>query len=144
MALESIVNELYLPYTREQVWGALTDSAALARWLLPNDFAARVGHRFTFRTDPVPPYFDGIVHCEVTEVRPPERLAYTWVGGPLLKTLITFTLRPQGAGTNLRLEHSGFDTSTPAGRAAKDGLSHGWLAPDLAERIGAVIAEMGR
>ena len=71
MALESIVNEFYLPYTPEQVWRALTDSAALERWLMPNDFAARVGHRFTFRTTPVPPYFDGIVHCEVTEVDPP-------------------------------------------------------------------------
>jgi uncharacterized protein YndB with AHSA1/START domain len=141
MALESIVNELYLPFTPEQVWGALADSAALARWLMPNDFAPRIGHRFTFRTDPVPPYFDGTVHCEVLEVRPPERLIYTWVSKPFLDTLITFSLRPEGAGTHLRLEHSGFDTSTPSGRAAKAGLSHGWLAHNLAERIGAVIRE---
>lgn len=140
MALESIVNEISLPHTPAQVWRALTDSAALATWLMPNDFAPRVGHRFTFRTTPVPPYFDGTVHCEVIEVTPPARLAYTWVGGPQIDTVLTFTLRPQGAGTLLRLEHSGFDTSTPAGRAAKAGLSRGWLALRLAERIAGVIA----
>lgn len=139
MALESIVNELYLPHTPEQVWRALTDSAALECWLMPNDFAARVGHRFTFRTTTVPPYFDGVVHCEVTEVEPPARLAYTWAGGPITGTVVSFALRQHGEGTHLRLEHAGFDTDIPAARMAKDNLSGGWLAANLAERIGAAI-----
>lgn len=139
MALESIVNELYLPYTPEQVWGALADSAALERWLMPNDFVARVGHRFTFRTAPVPPHFDGVVRCEVTALEPPIRLAYTWVGGPLLDTLVTFTLRQEGNGTRLRLEHSGFDMDNPVVRLTKDALAGGWRSPDLAARIGAAI-----
>jgi hypothetical protein len=34
---------------------------------MPNDFEPRVGHRFTFRTDPVPAHgFDGIVRCVET------------------------------------------------------------------------------
>ena len=142
MALESIVNELYLPYSPEQVWRALTDSAALAQWLMPNTFEARVGHRFTFRTEPVPPYFDGIVNCEVKELDSPMRLAYSWTGGPLVDTLVNYTLRPQGAGTMLHFEHSGFDTAIPAVRFVKAGLSQGWLGPIFTERLIAAI-EMG-
>lgn len=142
MALESIVNEVYLPYPPEQVWRALTDSAALERWLMPNTFEARVGHKFTFRTDPVPPYFDGLVNCEVTELNPPARLAYSWSGGPLRDTLVSYTLQPRGMGTLLHFEHAGFDTSIPAVRFAKAGLSQGWLGPIFTERLIATI-EMG-
>jgi uncharacterized protein YndB with AHSA1/START domain len=143
MALEAIVNELYLPYTPAQVWGALAGSAALARWLMPNDFEARVGHHFTFQTEPVPPYFDGTVRCEVTAVEPPTYLAFTWVGGPI-DTVVSFTLRPDGGGTHLRLEHAGFDTSTPTGRFAMAGLSRGWTSPEMAARLAATVAAQGR
>ena len=142
MALESIVNELYLPYTPKQVWRALTNSAALESWLMPNTFEARLGHRFTFRTDPVPPYFDGIVNCKVKELIPPTRLAYSWNGGPLVDTLVSYTLHPHGEGTTLHFEHSGFDTTIPAVRFAKAGLSQGWLGEKLTERLSAAI-EMG-
>ena len=43
------------PYAPEKVWRCLTDSELLARWLMPNDFHAEVGHRFTFRTESSPP-----------------------------------------------------------------------------------------
>lgn len=52
------------PHPPSRVWAAITSSAALARWLMPNDFEPKVGHEFTFRTDPAPG-FDGIVHCKV-------------------------------------------------------------------------------
>jgi uncharacterized protein YndB with AHSA1/START domain len=44
----------FLPQPPGRVWQALTDSALLARWLMPNDFKPVVGHVFTFRTEPVP------------------------------------------------------------------------------------------
>lgn len=86
---DSIRRELVFPQSREDVWRALTDSAALAEWLMPNDFEPRVGHRFTFRTQPNPQAgFDGIVHCEVLECAPPSRLAYTWAGGGILLDMV--------------------------------------------------------
>ncbi len=94
------------PHPRERVWRALTDSAALAEWLMPNDFEPTVGHRFTFRTDPAPG-FDGIVHCEVLELAPPERLRFTWRGGPL-DTVVTFDLAAVGDGTRLTMTQDGF------------------------------------
>lgn len=98
--------EEFYPQTVEKVWAAVTDSRSLAEWLMPNDFEPRLGHRFTFRTDPKPG-FDGIVHCEVTALDPPRRLMFTWVGGPL-ETALTITLEAAPGGTRLTLDHTGF------------------------------------
>lgn len=89
-----------------RVWAALTDSAALAAWLMPNDFEATVGHRFQFRTDPAPG-FDGIVHCEVLELDEPKRMKWSWRGGNI-DTLVTFELEPTATGTRLHFSQSGF------------------------------------
>ena len=99
------VDRVY-PHARELVWRALTTSELLERWLMPNDFEARVGHRFTFRTDPGPG-FDGIIHCEVLELVEHERLVISWKGGPL-DTRVVFALEDSEGGTRLRIEHSGF------------------------------------
>ena len=99
------VDKLY-PHPRAKVWRALTDARVLSEWLMPNDFEPRIGHRFTFRTDPAPG-FDGIVHCEVRELTPQQRLTFTWVGGPI-DTVVTFTLEDADGGTRLRMRQEGF------------------------------------
>jgi uncharacterized protein YndB with AHSA1/START domain len=101
-----IVVERVFTYPPERLWRALTDSAALSDWLMENDFQPVLHHEFTFRTKPAPG-FDGIVHCRVTEIDPPTRLAYTWGAGKH-RTLVTWTLEPVEGGTLLRMEHSGF------------------------------------
>ena len=110
----SIRLERVYPHPIEHVWAALTDSRALATWLMENDFEPKLGHRFNFRMRPRPG-FDGIVHCEVIEFESPRRIAYTWHGGPgqgkprLLDTVVRFTLDSTNEGTRLVLEHTGFD-----------------------------------
>lgn len=99
------VDRVY-PHPREAVWRALTTPELLERWLMPNDFEPRVGHRFTFRTDPGPG-FDGIVHCEVLEIVEPDHLVLSWRGGPL-DTRVRFELTDEGDGTRLTMEHTGF------------------------------------
>jgi len=105
--------ERVFPHAPERVWRALTDRRALASWLMETDFEPRLGHRFTFRAKPQPGW-DGVTYCEVTELDPPRRLAYTWRGGsgegrpPTLDTVVRFTLTAEGAGTRLVLEHLGF------------------------------------
>lgn len=94
------------PHPTEAVWAALTDPAALALWLMPNDFVPRVGHRFTLRTDPGPGW-DGVVHCEVLALDPPTHMAWRWRGGPV-DTIVRFDLEPVAGGTRLRFEQSGF------------------------------------
>ena len=112
----------FLSHPPARVWRALTDPDRLARWLMPNDFAPVVGHRFTLRTDPRPD-FDGIVHCEVLAVEP-ERL-----------------LRAEGRGTRLLLHHEGFDPDDPLQRRALTIMGGGWrshimraLEAELADR----------
>ena len=105
----TITREVVLPHPRAAVWTALTDPDALADWLMPNDFRAELGHRFTLRTDPAPG-FDGVIRCEVLEVRAPERLAYSWVSGRV-DTRVIWDLAGTEAGTRLLLRHEGFGVS---------------------------------
>jgi uncharacterized protein YndB with AHSA1/START domain len=123
------------PYPVERVWEAITDSAAMSDWLMPNDFVPRVGHKFQFHTKPAPG-FDGIVNCEVTALDPPRRLAYTWKGGGI-DTVVTFTLEPVASGTKLVLEHKGFRGA----RAMMVSylLASGWRKSILPKRIPAAI-----
>src|SRR5262249_45734235 len=95
--------------------------------MYPNDFEPRVGHRFTFRVPPnAKAGFDGIVRCEVLECEPPSRLAYSWPGGPVVATLVVYRLEPEGDGTRLFFEHSGFDVSQPWANQALQGAEFGW------------------
>lgn len=104
-----ITAEALYPHPIEHVWRALTSAEALAAWLMPNDFAPRVGHRFTFRTKPAPAMgFDGTVHCEVLEIDAPTRMVWSWAGGKL-ETTLTFTLTAEGPqSTRLHLHQIGF------------------------------------
>jgi uncharacterized protein YndB with AHSA1/START domain len=106
MKADTLVTAEYR-HPRERVWAALTDPAALAEWLMPNDFAPVVGREFTFRTKPAPG-FDGVVHCRVLEMDPPERMVWSWNGGPI-ETTLTFTLEelPDG-GTRFQARQVGF------------------------------------
>lgn len=109
MMSRDITVEVDLPHPPDVVWLALTDPAALAEWLMPVDgFAPVVGQAFTVRAKPMPGW-DGVVHCQVTEVDEPHRLAYTWRGSRMRETTtVTWQLSAVDDGTRLRLEHNGF------------------------------------
>ncbi len=131
--------EYDLPHPPAKVWRALTDPALLGAWLMKNDFRPVVGHRFTFRAPPMQDW-DGTVDCEVLEVQEPERLSYSWRGGPAssrIDTTVTWTLAPGAAGgTHLVLDHAGF---LPAHAFAFEGLARGWRGK-VAERITEVLS----
>ena len=102
MKADMLVTAVYR-HPRERVWTALTSSAALAEWFMPNDFEPEVGRGFTFRTEPAPG-FDGVVHCRVLELDPPARMVWSWAGGPI-ETTVTFTLEElRDGGTRLRAQ----------------------------------------
>jgi uncharacterized protein YndB with AHSA1/START domain len=136
--VSAISTDSYLPYSPRKVWNALTNSDLLARWLMPNDFVAKVGYRFTFKTDPVPQHgFDGVIHCEVLTLLPELELSISWHGGSLDST-VTWRLEPEGAGTRLLLTHDGFDESDPGQLMTKQILGGGWngkIAARLAQLL---------
>jgi uncharacterized protein YndB with AHSA1/START domain len=125
---KTIRREILIPQPQEQVWRALTDSTALAEWMFPNDFAPQVGHHFTFRVPPNPKVgFEGmLVQCQVLECEAPNRLVFSWSAGGLGDTRVSFRLEPDGEGTRVLFEHSGFDLSQGWSDQAIHGAEFGW------------------
>ncbi|MBO0763090.1 MAG: SRPBCC domain-containing protein [Hyphomicrobiaceae bacterium] len=143
-ATRDIVIEEVMPHAPEIVWHALTSGELIRRWLMPNDFEPVVGKRFTFRAKPVPGW-DGTVHGEVLEVRPLEKLVYSWKGGSAdnlayapLDSVVTWTLQAVNGGTRLRLVHSGF--RSPSNDFAFSAMSGGWAR--IVQGLGSVAAEL--
>lgn len=123
--MSAIVREVVYAHSPERVWRALTDPKELGAWLMPNDFAPTVGHKFQFNIGPQRAW-RGIVDCEVLEVDPPRRLVYSWQGDPKNRpTTVIWTLTPTAdGGTQLKLEHSGFRGL--GGLLLKSMLGRGW------------------
>jgi uncharacterized protein YndB with AHSA1/START domain len=146
---KTIQREILIPQPREAVWRAITDSVTLAEWMYPNDFEPRVGHHFTFRVPPNPKVgFEGlVVRCEVLECEPPRgdlggRLVFSWsAGGPVENTRVSFWLEPDGDGTRVLFEHSGFDVSQAFGEEAFQGAGFGWAK--MLKQLAAVVAGLG-
>ena len=140
---QSIEVDYDLPHAPEKVWRALTDSALLASWLMENDHQPVVGHRFSFRAQPMGGW-DGIVSCEVLNADAPRLLRYTWQGarvieggvGLHLDTVVTWTLEATPTGTRLRLGHTGFQDKDAF---AYENMGKGWRG-HLAERLAKTLS----
>jgi uncharacterized protein YndB with AHSA1/START domain len=120
---KSVVVEREMPHPPEKLWRALTQPHLMAEWLMKNDFAPVVGHRFNLRGE-----WGGVLDCEVLVVEPNKELAYTWNHAHddpafSLQSVVTFTLTPTAAGTRLRMEQAGF---RPDQRQAFGGANAGW------------------
>lgn len=117
------------------VWRALTDPVLLAKWWAAGDVRAEAGHRFTLDMG-----VWGRPKCEVTAVEPETLFAYRF-GSGAVETTITWRMEPEGEGTLLHLEHTGFDLESPMGRQAYSGMGNGW--PHVLGRIEAVLDAAG-
>ncbi len=129
-----VVDEVF-PHAPETIWKALTTGELIA---------PVKGKRFTFQTTPAGAW-NGVIHCEVLEVKPNERLVYAWKGGhegnvgygSRLNTVVTWSLSRVEKGTRLRLVHSGF--VTPENDSAFKNMSEGWKK--VVQKIGAIARE---
>jgi uncharacterized protein YndB with AHSA1/START domain len=123
----SVVIEREFSHPPEKVWRALTQGPLLEEWVMKNDFQPVVGHKFSFRMEPMPQW-NGVTDCEVLVVEPHKRLSYTWnasgeeaING--IKTVVTFTLTPTKNGVLLRMEQAGF---RPEEDRFFQGANYGW------------------
>ncbi len=112
----SVVVERDVPYPPGKIWRALTQPHLIAEWLMKNDFAPVVDHRFNFRAE------WGDVDCQVLAVEPEKKLTYTW-SALGLESVVTWTLTPTEMGTHLRMEQIGFRTDQ---NQAYQGAKFGW------------------
>lgn len=119
----SVVVERDIAHPPEKLWRALTQPHLIAEWLMQNDFAPVVGHRFNLRGE-----WGGVLDCEVLAVETGRSLSYTWNFANddpafALQSVVTFTLTPTDAGTHLRMEQKGF---RPSQKQAYGGAHAGW------------------
>ncbi|MAU70745.1 MAG: hypothetical protein CML04_01505 [Pseudozobellia sp.] len=118
----------------KKMWNALTDPQALSEWLMPCDFLPKIGHEFTFRTKSYPG-FNGIVDCRVLELKEMELLSFSWSGGSLSDSVVTFRLVDlDGKKTRLDFEHSGFKGLMNTFLTRKI-LSNGWKGKILTVQL---------
>jgi uncharacterized protein YndB with AHSA1/START domain len=130
---QDIVVEEVFPHAPETIWKALTTGELITRWLMmpTTGFEPVKGKCFTFQTTPAGAW-EGVIHCQVLEAMPNERLVYSWKGGhegnvgygSRLDTVVTWTLSRVENGTRLRLVHSGF--VLPKNDTAFKNMSEGW------------------
>lgn len=108
--LQDVKTEAFYPYPPERVWRVITNSRALAAWLMENDFEPRIGHKFRFHTEPQQG-INNTIYCEVIKLDEPRCLSYTWRSSFMCQpTVVTWTLLSVEGGTKLQLEHTGFES----------------------------------
>ena len=127
----SIKHQYFFAHSPEKVWQYLTNSDLMELWLMKNNFQPIVGTDFQFRINPIPDLdFDGIFYCTVLEIEPYKKLSYSWKSGPgdekiTLESVVIWKLEPTEKGTQVYLEHNGFDKDENLDFF--NGLNHGWL-----------------
>ena len=140
-----IVVEEVFAHAPETIWKTLTTGALIGRWLMAQTgFEPVTGKRFTFQTKPGGAW-DGVIHCQVLDVIPNERFAYSWKSGhegntgygALLDTVVTWTLSRTASGTRLRLVHAGF--VVPRNESALETMGNGWKK--VVPSIGGIAGE---
>ena len=98
----------------QEVWDYLTKPELIKQWLMKTDFKPIPGFkfRFTFVAKKESKY-EGIVNCEVLEIKPFTKLSYSWNGSTNdnsrnYNSKVVWTLVPKDNGTELHLNHDGF------------------------------------
>jgi uncharacterized protein YndB with AHSA1/START domain len=121
--MREIKKEITISAPVTKVWEHLTSSSKIAGWFFPNDFEPNVGKKFTLRSEGQ----CGNIACEVKEVLPLKKLAYTFRSVAMkIDTLVTFTLEELGPATKLTLVHSGLDKLEPGQEDMLDQFEQGW------------------
>jgi len=121
---------------REAVWRAWTDPKTMNQWFRPGpDFETfvteidlRVGGRYRNGMRNIEKGEEHIATGVYREIRPKERLAFTWSwegskGDGATETLVTIDLRDVEGGTELVLTHTLFPTDS-----MRDHHEQGWGA----------------
>lgn len=99
--------ETFYPYPPEKVWKAIANRSSLAKWLMENDFEPCLGHKFCFQSQL--PGFNEVIRCEVLKLVEPYELAYSWQDNVMASpSIVTWKLTPVDGGTQLHLEHRGY------------------------------------
>jgi uncharacterized protein YndB with AHSA1/START domain len=125
---DALVNERTLNAPVARVWKALTDVDQMREWYFDlKEFKPEVGFEFGFVVEHEGHTYDH--RCQVTEVIPQKRIAYTWrYQGHEGNSLVTIELSPDGDKTRLKLTHGGLATFPKTPAFARGNFEKGWTA----------------
>lgn len=101
--------ERVYPHQPAQVWKALTHSAALAEWLMKNDFEPVEGRTFSMWCK------DGkggtaTYSCKLLSYNPPHRMLWSWTHKGIQEqnqSFVEFFVEAAAGGTKLKVVHHG-------------------------------------
>lgn len=133
---DRIERTLELAHPPQKVWSALTTAEGLGTWFGNRaEVDLRVGGQAKLSWDS-----GDTAVLTIERVEPPRVFAYTWPiyglpDGDPRRTLVEFTLEPNGAGTTLTMVESGFGGLDEAEhKAAFGGNTEGWTS-ELGELV---------
>jgi len=115
----SIHHEVVLPAAPERIYEALTDSARFTAVTGGRTAEIGAGEGATFSL------FGGAIHGRIVELVPGQRIVQAWRPRPWPDghySLVRFTLRKEGNGTRVVLDHTGYPDDQ------HDHLFAGWPA----------------
>jgi len=126
-----IKHQLFFPHPPAAVWDYLTKAELMNLWLMKSNFEPIAGHEFQFKVNPIPSMdFDGIIYCKVLEIKPFEKLSYSWKLGPgdgsiNVDSVVKWELRATDTGTELLLLHEDF--AILKNTSIFNAMDKGWL-----------------
>jgi uncharacterized protein YndB with AHSA1/START domain len=125
---EAVVIERTFNAPVARVWKALTDVDQMRVWYFDlKEFKPQVGFKFEFVVEHEGNKYHHL--CEVTEVIPQKKMAYTWrYKGEVGDSLVTVELFPEGDKTRLKLTHDGLETFPKTPAYARKNFEAGWTA----------------
>jgi len=127
MNSEPFVIERLYNASPARVWKAITDKDEMKQWYFSlADFKPEVGFEFSFEGNDNGKIF---VHlCRVTEVIAEKKLAYSWTYKEFEGySEVSFELFAEGAGTRLKLTHTGLETFPKNNPSfARESFAKGW------------------
>ncbi|NGM82091.1 SRPBCC domain-containing protein [Paenibacillus sp. 7124] len=119
--LPDVVQTVVINAPIGKVWEKVSTAEGIAQWFMPNDFQAELGHEFHLQS----PF--GPTPCKVTELDPPNSLAFTW---DTEGWTVSFLLKELGDQTEFTLVHGGWKQPDELiGKAnEKSSVIHGRMA----------------
>lgn len=123
---EPLVVERVLNAPVATVWQAISTPEAMSRWSFPlQEFKAEIGFEFMLHAEKNGVQY--VHHCQITEVIPQKRLAYSWrYAGHPGDSLVAIDLLAEGSKTRVRLTHTGLETFPPLPDFARSNFAAGW------------------
>jgi uncharacterized protein YndB with AHSA1/START domain len=132
--------ECHYPHAIVDVWDGITTNEGISDWLMETaNFKPEVGHRFEMTCIDESGNLE-FYRCQVLEIEPPNRMAWSWViAGKEAEGLteVEFRLKQTETGTTLTLLHRG-----DRDKATIDRFKAGW--PYKLDRLAEFLAHIKR